>query len=139
MNQEPRRPIGVTLLCFFFAFGALASGASAVMLLLPGTSLDVLWRLNPQARHGLMSMGFRAIVLMSVVSVACASAALGLWNCRRWGYWMALCILVVNLVGDTSNAFLLKDWRTLIGLPVVGIMIVYLLRNHAIFSNERRT
>jgi hypothetical protein len=41
---------------------------------------------------------------------------------------MALLVLVTNLVGDTINAFVRGDWRTLIGLPVAGLMIAYLLR-----------
>lgn len=42
MNQQQRRPAGIIILSFFFVFGALASGLAALMLLLPGTGLDVL-------------------------------------------------------------------------------------------------
>jgi len=33
-----------------------------------------------------------------------------------------------NLVGDTANAILRDDPRTLIGLPIGGLLIAYLLR-----------
>jgi hypothetical protein len=41
----------------------------------------------------------------------------------------------VNLVGDAINAFLLRDWRTLIGLPIAGLMIAYLMRKRSIFDH----
>lgn len=134
INQQPNRPAGITALSFFFVFGGLASGLAALMLHLPGTPLDLLWRLNPQAREGFVTMGYWAVLLMSAVCLACAAAALGLWRCRRWGYWTATGILSINLLGDTINSFLLHDWRTLIGLPVAGFMIAYLLRKRAVFD-----
>jgi hypothetical protein len=37
-------------------------------------------------------------------------------------------VLTVNLVGDSLNALLRHDLRTLIGLPVGGLLILYLLK-----------
>jgi hypothetical protein len=37
--------------------------------------------------------------------------------------------LGINLVGDTTNTVVSHDWRTLIGLPIGGAMIFYLLHN----------
>ena len=132
--QSPR-PAGITLLSFFCVLGTLASGLAAVMLIMPGSSLDVLWRLNPHAHEGFVEMGRWSVFVMSTVCLACASAAWGLWRRRIWGYWTAVTILTVNLVGDAINAFLLRDWRTLIGLPIAGLMIAYLLRKRSIFDH----
>jgi hypothetical protein len=38
-----------------------------------------------------------------------------------------LALLAVNLLGDATNAFVRGDLRTLIGLPIGGALIVYLL------------
>src|SRR5437899_2510885 len=86
-THEPaaRPPLGIALVSFFFVFGALASALVAFILLLPGTPLDALWRLNPHAREGFGPMGLWAVLLMFMVCVACAAAALGLWHRRRWG------------------------------------------------------
>jgi uncharacterized membrane protein (DUF2068 family) len=64
---------------------------------------------------------------MLVVATACALSAVGLWIRARWGQRLALVLLAVNLVGDTTNAFLRGDLRTLIGLPIAGALIAYLL------------
>ena len=127
MSQQQRRPAGIAILSFFFVFGTFASGLAAVMLVMPGTPLDVLWKLNPSAHGRFVTSGHWPVLLMSAVCLACGSAALGLWQGRRWGYWTAAGILTINVLGDTMNAFLLRDWRTLIGLPISGLMIGYLL------------
>jgi uncharacterized membrane protein (DUF2068 family) len=109
------------------------SGLAAVTLLFPGSVLEPLWRLNPRARDGFAAMGSWAVLLMVLVCVACGMAALGLQRCKRWGYWMALFILTINLAGDTANAVIAHDWRTLMGLPIGGAMIVYLLTKRSAF------
>jgi len=139
MNQQPKRPTGITALSFFFVFGAVTSGLAALMLFLPGTPLDVLWHLNPHARDDFVTMGDWAVSLMLAVCVACTAGAVGLWRGRRWGYWTAISILSINLVGDTINAFVLRDWPTLIGLPIAGFMIAYLLRKQSSTRLGRKT
>jgi hypothetical protein len=104
------------------------------MLMVPGTSIDGLWRLNPHAHEGFIAMGHWSVLLMSTVCVACVSAAWGLWHCRLWGYLTAIVILSVNLLADTINFFLLRDWRTLIGLPIASLMIAYLVGKRQVFD-----
>jgi hypothetical protein len=124
--QPPAR--GITALGVFFAFGAVVAGVTCIALVIPGGGLEPIWRLNPQARVAFSSMGPWAIVLMCVVSAACALTATGLWLRARWGHRLALAVLGINLLGDTMNAFVRGDLRTLIGLPIGGAMIAYLLR-----------
>jgi len=120
------RPLGVTLLALFFAAGALISGVSAIALAYPGSRLEPMWRLNPAAHVAFVSLGPWAVVLMLGVMVACAGAAAGLGTGRRWGYRLAVGLLSVNLVGDLGNALVRGDFRTLIGLPIGGLLLAYL-------------
>lgn len=108
---------------------------AALMLLFPGGPLDRLWRLNPHAHEGFTTMGAWAVLLMAAVCVACATAAIGLWRRKAWGLWTAIAILSINLAGDTANAFLAHDLRTLIGLPIAVAMIVYLLARRRVFAH----
>ena len=128
------RPVGITALSFFFVFGTLMSGLAAVMLLFPGSVLDPIWRLNPHAHNGFVTLGSWALLLMATVCLACATAALGLWRRTRWGFWTALAVLSANLAGDTTNAVVAGDWRTLIGLPIGGFLIAYLITQRRIFA-----
>ena len=130
---HPSRPPGITVLSFFFMFGTVMSGLAAIMLVMPESVLEPLWRLNPHARDGFTAMGLWGVLLMAVVCVACGMTALGLRRCKRWGYWMALSILTINLAGDTASALITLDLRTLTGLPIGGAMIVYLLTKRSAF------
>ena len=128
------RSAGVTALSLFFVFGALMASLTALMLLFPGSFLEPLWRLNPRAHEGFAAMGVWAVLVMAVVASACATAAIGLWRSARWGYITAVAVLSINLLGDTMNAFIAHDWRTLIGLPIGGAMIIYLLSRRTAFA-----
>lgn len=99
-----------------------------VLLLFPGTALDPLWRLNPDAHLAFQSVGKWAVLLMFVVGTGCAFAAIGLWRSSLWGIRIALIILSFNIVGDLFNALVRHDYRALIGLPIGGVMIFYLAR-----------
>ncbi|SRR6266404_6232824 len=125
--NEPRLPLGIKLMAAFFAIGAVICLLTIVMLLFPGSALDSLWKLNPDAHAAFRSLGKLSILLMMIVGAACASAAIGVARRAPWGIPLALSILIVNLVGDSLNAFLRHDLRTLIGLPIGGAMIAYLL------------
>jgi len=98
------------------------------LLLFPGTALDSLWRLNPDAHVAFQSLGKVSIALMIVVGIGCAFATIGLAKNRRWGINLALLILAVNLAGDLINVVVRGDLRALIGVPIAGAIIIYLLR-----------
>ena len=119
-------PIGMKLLALFFMFGTCMCGLTIALLLFPSGVLDSLWRLNPGAHAAFQRMGRLSILLMAVVGIACTSAAIGLARNARWGRWLGILILVVNLVGDLTNAFVRHDLRTLIGVPIARVMIFYL-------------
>src|SRR5437762_11943344 len=120
--------IGLKLLATFFAFGACMCGLTVGLLLFPGSALDSLWRLNPEAHAAFQWIGRLSILLMAIVGVACGLAAIGLARNAVWGRWLGILILAVNLVGDLTSAFVQHDLRTLIGLPIAGAMIFYLAR-----------
>ena len=112
----------------FFVFGAAMSGLACLRLAFAGGPLEHIWRVNPEARVAFAKIGPWSIVLMAVVCAACACAALGLWKHWFWGYVLAIAVLTINLVGDTVSAILRTDPITLIGLPIGGFFIAYLVR-----------
>jgi hypothetical protein len=112
----------------FFTFGAIMCVLTTVLLLFPGTALDVLWRLNPNAHAGFQSIGNWSIAIMFVVGSGCLFTAIGLWRGTIWGACMAVIILAANMAGDLFNGFFRHDYRALLGLPVAAAMIFYLVR-----------
>lgn len=127
MSQKPRS-IGTILLVIFFAAGALICLVTMLALAFPGGFLEPIWRVKPEARVQFQQIGNWSIALMGVVGAACGLAAVGLAKNTEWGRRLAIGILTVNLIGDTLNATLRHDPRTLIGLPIGGLMILYLMK-----------
>jgi hypothetical protein len=123
-----RVPLGLRLLSIFFGFATVMCALTIVLLLFPGTALDVVWRLNPEAQRSFQSLGTLSILLMAVVGISCAAAAIGLFRRAWWWRVVGLIILLANLVGDAANAILRHDYRALIGILIGGVMIVYLWR-----------
>ncbi len=122
------KALGITLLVIFFAAGAVIAWTTMLALAFPGGWLDPIWRLKPEARAQFAELGGWSIALMAVVGGACGMAAFGLAKNAEWGRRLAIGVLVVNVIGDSLNALLRHDPRTLIGLPIGGLMIWYLLR-----------
>ena len=125
-------------LAAFFAFGALMAGSTALALLFPGSPLEALWSLKPDARRGFESLGAPAsIALMAAVSLASGAAAAGLWHERLWGVRLAMGILAVNLLGDVLNATVGGDPRSWIGVPIAALLLLYLARGGARLARNR--
>ena len=128
-KRTRRRNIGAILLISFFAAGALICLVTILALVFPGSFLESIWQLKPEARNQFQEIGRDAsITLMTVVGAACGLAAVGLARNADWGRWLAVGILVVNLIGDSLNAIFRHDPKTLIGLPIGGLMLWYLLK-----------
>jgi hypothetical protein len=125
--NKKRRPVGIILLAIFFGAGALICLVTMLALAFPGGFLEPIWRLRPDAKIEFQKLGNWSVLLMGTVGLACGLAALGLARRTEWGRRLAIGILIVNLIGDSVNAFLLNDLRTLIGLPIGGLMIWYLV------------
>jgi hypothetical protein len=119
----------------FFAFGAMMCLLTIVLLVFPGTKLDSLWNLNPDARVAFQLLGSWSVLLMLAVGTGCALTAISLCYGKLWGIRLALAILFINIIGDLVNVVIRYDYRSLIGLPIAGVMIFYLAR----FRTRRKT
>lgn len=123
-----RRPIGIILLILFFAGGAVVCSLVMLALAFPGSVLEVIWKLRPGVRDEFQELGIWPVIVMAALGAACGLAAFGLARGAEWGRRLAIGILTVNLVGDMFNAVFRGDLRTLIGLPIGGLMIWYLMK-----------
>ncbi len=125
---DKTRPLGVAALSIFFLAATLITIVAAISLLFPNGFLEPIWKLNPRGRAGLGAIGLWAVLLFSIVGLACAVAALGLWQVHWWGYFTAITVLSLNLFGDLFNVISGIEPRAAIGIPIVVLIIVYLLR-----------
>src|SRR5438270_11788397 len=111
-------PIGLKLLALFFAFGACMCALTIGLLLFPGSALDSLWRLNPEAHSMFQSIGWPSILLMASVGIACALTAIGLARNAKWARWLGILILAANLLGALTHTFVPPELTTPCRLPI---------------------
>ena len=128
MPTSKTRPFVVTLSIIIFFIGTVASLISVISLSFPGSFLEVVWRINPHAREGLARMGGWSVAVMLAVCIACLFATIGLWRGLRWGYWLTISMLCINLISSIINVVAGTEPRALIGIPMVLILLMCLLR-----------
>jgi len=125
--QSQKRPFGIAALSMFFLLGSLISLTAAVSLLLPGSFLQPIWRLNPRGHEGPLRIGFWAMVLLFAASMSCGTAAVGLWRRARWGHILAIVLIGITLLSDLGNSVLRTAPRAIVGVPIALAILLYLM------------
>jgi hypothetical protein len=57
----------------------------------------------------------------------CAAAAIGLWRGAKWGYWLAVGLILTNLLGNLINVALGTEPRAIAGVPIAAALLAYLI------------
>lgn len=123
---KPNRPVDITALSLFFAFGAVMCAATAVMIYSSG-ALHSIWRLVP----AIATMGTEAVSWLVLVSLACFVAAFGLWRFSNWGFLAASMLLMLGLIANFWRAVATADWGRLSIVVTLGVLVAFYLRSRA--------
>jgi uncharacterized membrane protein (DUF2068 family) len=114
---------------FLFAATAIAV-VVAISLLFPNPLLDRLWELNKPGEAAFRAMGRFAGVPLLALAVAMALAGRGLLRSRRWAWWFAVVLFIVNGCGDIVGFFATRDWlRSGSGVAVAAAFAIALTRS----------
>jgi hypothetical protein len=122
---EPR---GITAIGIFFCFAALMAALAGTTLVWRGTVLDRLWTLNAPAYAQLAPLGRTIGIPFLIFSVILLTTAVGWFRQRRWGWYLGVVLIVIQLAGDLMNLFLGQLVRGGVGLLIAGFLLVYMLR-----------
>lgn len=121
-------PVGITAVGYFLFFGMTMASLAAATLLLPGTSLDRVWTLNPSAHRQLLSLGRTVGFLFVLLAASLATAGTGWFKRRRWGWVLAVAIISTQVLGDLVNLLRGDIVRGASGFVLAGLLLAYLLR-----------
>lgn len=128
MNQSVSKPIPIWIVAGFAWFAAFISLLVGIVLLFPGAELDRIWQLNQPAHAAFQSMGKWVGAAFLVLAIPAGIIAVGLSRGRRWAWWAAVVMFVVNGVGDVGSLIVMRDYvRAGSGVVVDGIFLVVLL------------
>ena len=123
----PKAP-GFTAIGVFLFFGAVMAGLAATTLLWRGTALDRVWALNPTAHRQLALLGGTVGIFFLVLGAALATAGIGWFRRRLWGWRLAVVIICTQVLGDVANC-VRGDWlRGGTGVIIAGALLLFLLQ-----------
>ena len=126
MDQRPRTiPI---VAAFLFA----ATGVAAIVgvsLLFPNRLLDQLWQLNKPAEAAFRRLGSLSGVFLLLLAVGTFACGVALLQRRRWAWWFAVVLFVINGFGDVVSFAVTGDWlRSVSGVFICSAFLYYLSR-----------
>jgi hypothetical protein len=127
LPDRPKTP-GFTAVGFFLFFGAVMASLAATALLWRGTALDVLWDLNPTAYKMLAPLGGMVGILFLLLSAALATAGIGWFRRRLWGWRLAILIIATQVLGDVVNCLRGDLLHGATGGIIAGALLLFLLQ-----------
>lgn len=131
-------PRGVRAFGAFLLIGGGIASLAGATLVLPGTTLDRVWDLNPRAYQELAPFGRSAGILFLTLGVTLFVAGFGWFRRRLWGWRLAVLIIAAQVAGDLINAFLGHFVEGGVGVVIAGALLFYLSRTkvRGLFGNQ---
>jgi hypothetical protein len=123
----PKAP-GFTVIGIFLFFGAIMASLAATTLLWRGSALDRIWVLNPKAYRQLAPLGSTVGILFLLLSAALATAGIGWFRRRFWGWRLAVVIIATQVLGDLVNCVRGELLRGGTGFFIAGALLLILLQ-----------
>jgi hypothetical protein len=125
-----RRSLGVFLIALFFAIATCILLGVGTALLLPGSKLEVIWKLYPARRAVLMPYRVWLGPGFLILAIIMASASIGWFRRRIWEWWLAVVIFLINGLSDAGQILIGHFLEGGVGVAVAGVILFYLSRPH---------
>jgi len=97
------KPFGVFLIAIFFAVASCILLNVGTALLLPGSKLGAIWVLYPARRSLLMPYRIWLGPEFLALAIGMIAASTGCFRQRKWGWWLAVGIFLVNGISDVDR------------------------------------
>ena len=91
-------------------------------------ALGRIWVLNPRAYKELAPHGKAVGIPFLLLAGVLASAGIGWFKRRRWGWRVAVAVFATQVLGNLVNIFMGDLVRGGIGFLIAGALFLYLLR-----------
>ncbi|HEY2823579.1 MAG TPA: hypothetical protein VGJ06_21215 [Candidatus Acidoferrum sp.] len=126
-KTDGRSAAGLTAMGCFLLFGAVTATVAGVTLAWPGTNIDRIWDLNPRAYKELAPFGRMVGIPFLLLGATLGVGCLGWLQRRVWGWWLAVIVIGVQVLGDVFNIFLGRISDGAVGVAIAGALFLYLL------------
>ncbi len=123
------RPKTVPVVAGFLFFATAVAVLVGVSLLFPNPLLDRLWELNKPGAAAFRATGRVSGVLLFALAAGTAAGAVGMLQGRRWAWWFAVALFIINGCGDVVGFIATGDWlRSGSGVAVAALFVYALTR-----------
>lgn len=119
---------GFTAFGIFLFFGAAMALLAAETLLFPGTILDRAWGLNPRGHQQLALIGRPAGFFFLLLCGVLLSAGIGWFRRQRWAWWLAVCVIGLQVAGNIGSVVAGQALRGAVGATIAAVLLFYLVR-----------
>lgn len=123
-----KTPLGVSLIAIFFAAATCILLGVGTALLMPGSKLEVIWKIYPARRALLMPYRTWLGPAFLLLAIAMAMASIGCIRRRNWGWWLAVAIFLINGLSDAGQLLMGHVLEGGIGVTVAVAILIYLTR-----------
>src|SRR5206468_5772281 len=125
-RQIHQKPLGVLAISVILLVSTAIALITGVSLAFPGTFLDRIWALNRRAYIEFAALGRTAGISLMILGLIIAAA--GLLKRRKWAWWLAVGLFVVNVAGDAARIFTGEPVKGAFGVAIAAGFVIYLTR-----------
>lgn len=122
-DQPPR---GLSAMTAFLLFATAMATLAGTTLARPGTALDRIWALNPDAYSRLVPLGRAVGAAFLLFAAVLLVAAIGWARRRFWGWILTVVIIATQLLGDAANLIRRDYLRGAVGVVIAGALLLWL-------------
>ncbi len=125
----PARPKAVSIVAAFLFLATAIAIVVGISILFPNKLLDPLWELNKQGAALFRRIGPLSGLFLLVLSGGTFSAAIGLLRRRKWAWWFAVVLFVVDGCGDVISFFATRELlRSATGVAITSAFLYAITR-----------
>ena len=123
-----RRPATPVVAGVFFAIATGITAVTGISLLVPGSLLDAMWRIKPDEHQQLLSAGVPVSIGFFGLSAIMAMTSIGAFLRRRWAWWLAIVVFMLNGIGDALRIGFGAKIAGVAGVSAVALILFWLTR-----------
>lgn len=98
-------------------------------LWVPGTALDRMWGMNPQAHAAFAEHAVQVATILLLVGLLSAAAGVGLLRGQLWAWLLSVALFGINALGDVVSLAITRDWfQGLAGIVIDAAFLYQLLQ-----------
>jgi hypothetical protein len=118
----------MTAIGVFWLLGAVMALFAGLTLMWSGTIADRLWEINAAAHVQLLLLGRKVGLGFILLSITLTFAGFGWFRRLKWGWILAVIVLITQMLGDLVNAVMGQYARGITGAMIAGALVCYVFR-----------